>query len=206
MSPKLWTDVYDDGFDDIASTPFPPMLDSDIENSNLLAPYLPSSRAVVKEALTMALSGMSEPRSLLELGAGDGRFCVAAVQEFGLKLAIGLELDEELVDIARTKATECGVPVLGRDAYTSKPPREQVGASIFESGDLTKDFLARVHADIVVVCLLGETNTLPTVRDVILEHYRRGSRILAVLFDLSKIEEMELRASSPRGGLWLYYQ
>ncbi|KAJ3335951.1 hypothetical protein HDU93_004014 [Gonapodya sp. JEL0774] len=196
---RTWTEVYEDGFDDIASSPFPAMLDSDIE-IGVLAPYLPSSRAVVKEALDMALT---EPGlTLLELGSGDGRFCIAAVQDYQAKLAIGLELDEELTNTARQIAEQCGVAVI--ENFDENLPRMAQGACIFAAGDLTKESRARTPADVVVVCLLGETNSLPAVRNIILEHYHRGARILAILFDLSKIGELRLKRDSPQLGVWMY--
>ena len=48
---------------------------------------------------------------LLDIGSGDGRFCVAAVQKFGCARAVGVELDESLVRLADGLAGRCGVSV-----------------------------------------------------------------------------------------------
>jgi len=67
-------------------------------NSNL-APYLPTSWETIDEILR--LGDFKEQETLLDLGAGDGRVMIRAVQE-GAKQAEGFEVSSEVFELGRS--------------------------------------------------------------------------------------------------------
>jgi SAM-dependent methyltransferase len=70
------------------------------------APYVPSPSSTVDEMLRLADVG---PRDVVyDLGAGDGRVVIAAAVKFGAR-GVGVELDGELVAMARERAARAGV-------------------------------------------------------------------------------------------------
>ncbi len=58
------------------------------------APYVPSPREVVRKMLELAQAGSNDV--LVDLGCGDGRIITTAIQEFGVRKAVGYELREDL--------------------------------------------------------------------------------------------------------------
>ena len=60
-------------------------------------------------SLAVACAGASTGDRLIDIGSGDGRFCVAAAQHSGVSAAFGLELDPGLVEKSRAAAAACGV-------------------------------------------------------------------------------------------------
>lgn len=70
------------------------------------APYVPSPLSTVDEMLRLAQVG---PRDIVyDLGAGDGRVVIAAAAKFGAR-GVGVEIDVELVALARARASRAGV-------------------------------------------------------------------------------------------------
>lgn len=63
------------------------------------------------ESLLQALSfaGAGPGDCLVDLGSGDGRFCVAAAQQFEVRHAVGVEIDDSLVKASARHAHQCGV-------------------------------------------------------------------------------------------------
>jgi len=70
------------------------------------APYVPTTRSVVREMLRVA--GVSEEDVVYDLGSGDGRIPIMAAEEFGAR-GVGIEIDPDLVEKARSKAKMAGV-------------------------------------------------------------------------------------------------
>jgi len=70
------------------------------------APYVPTTRSVVREMLRVA--GVSEEDVVYYLGSGDGRIPIMAAEEFGGR-GVGIEIDPDLVEKARSKAKMAGV-------------------------------------------------------------------------------------------------
>ncbi len=64
----------------------------DAENS--LAPFVPTPPEVVRKMLELARVGPEDV--VYDLGCGDGRVLFTAVNEFGVKKAVGYELREDL--------------------------------------------------------------------------------------------------------------
>ncbi|MBI4876714.1 MAG: class I SAM-dependent methyltransferase [Acidobacteria bacterium] len=71
-----------------------------------LAPYVPSPQNVVEEMLIA--SGLKPGETLYDLGSGDGRIVVTAVQKFKAK-AVGVEISERLVRLANDNIRNAGV-------------------------------------------------------------------------------------------------
>jgi hypothetical protein len=68
--------------------------------------YVPTPQAVVESMLSMAKLG---PRDyLIDLGSGDGRMVVTAARQFGAR-ALGVDLDQQLLQLARENARLSGV-------------------------------------------------------------------------------------------------
>lgn len=61
-----------------------------------LAPFIPSSMNVVRRMLALAKAQRDD--SVYDLGCGDGRVLFTAIHEFGVKIAVGYELNQHLID------------------------------------------------------------------------------------------------------------
>lgn len=68
---------------------------------------MPSPLSVAKRMLEIA--ELHEGETLLDLGSGDGRILIAAVEWFGAKKAIGIEIREDLVRAARNEIRKKGL-------------------------------------------------------------------------------------------------
>lgn len=71
------------------------------EGDDSVAPYVPTPMGVVRTMLEMAEAGPGD--TVIDLGCGDGRILIMAVEEFNVDRAIGYELNPHLVDTAQTK-------------------------------------------------------------------------------------------------------
>ncbi|ALU11427.1 50S ribosomal protein L11 methyltransferase [Ignicoccus islandicus DSM 13165] len=80
--------------------PFFPELGFDV-------PYVPTPHHVVREMLKLAKAGRDDV--LYDLGSGDGRVLIIAVEEFGVKKAVGIEIRRELVEISREEVKKRGL-------------------------------------------------------------------------------------------------
>jgi SAM-dependent methyltransferase len=70
-------------------------------------PFVPSPLLVAKRMLEIA--ELQEGETLLDLGSGDGRILIAAIEWFGAKKAIGVEIREDLVRAARKEIRKKGL-------------------------------------------------------------------------------------------------
>lgn len=66
-----------------------------------LAPFIPSSLNVVRRMLSLAKTRPDDV--VYDLGCGDGRVLFMAIQEFGVKTAVGYELNQHLVETMQQK-------------------------------------------------------------------------------------------------------
>ncbi|MBN1683131.1 SAM-dependent methyltransferase [Candidatus Bathyarchaeota archaeon] len=76
------------------------------QNSNSLAPFIPTPYNIVRKMLEFAQLKKSEV--LFDLGSGDGRIVLMAAKDFGAK-SIGVEHRLSLVEEAREKAIELDI-------------------------------------------------------------------------------------------------
>jgi tRNA A58 N-methylase Trm61 len=70
------------------------------------APYITTKEEVVEGMLRLARVGPNDV--VYELGCGDGRIPIMAAQKFGAR-GVGVEIDNELVKLARSNAVKAGV-------------------------------------------------------------------------------------------------
>jgi len=72
-----------------------------------VAPYVPTPIQVVKRMLELAEAG--EDDVVYDLGCGDGRILFTAVEEFGVKKAVGYELNSSMCESIMRRARERGL-------------------------------------------------------------------------------------------------
>ncbi len=76
------------------------------QNSNSLAPFIPTPFNVVRKMLEV--SGLKQGEVLYDLGSGDGRIVLMAAKEFGAN-SYGVEHKFSLIEESRIKAEELGI-------------------------------------------------------------------------------------------------
>lgn len=81
-----------------------PTLDSVAAEKDV--PYVTTPQRVVERMLELA--DVSDDDVVYDLGSGDGRFVITAAQQFGAR-AVGVEIDSQLVETARSRARLAGV-------------------------------------------------------------------------------------------------
>lgn len=83
--------------------------------------YVPTPPEVVDRMLTIAKVGKNDV--LYDLGSGDGRIPIAAVQKYKVKKAVGIDIDPERIKEANANAQKAGltgkVQFLQQDLFTS---------------------------------------------------------------------------------------
>jgi SAM-dependent methyltransferase len=86
----------------------PPALAQDLDDSkdNIAGPYVPTPWVIVQEMLKLA--DIRGEDVVYDLGSGDGRLVITAAKRFGAR-GVGVELQTELVEMARTGAKREGV-------------------------------------------------------------------------------------------------
>ncbi len=83
-------------------------------------PYHPTPPEKARELLELA--GLQRGELLLDLGCGEGNLLVSAARDFGAR-AVGIEIDEKLVEVARRRAAELGltdVEVIQGDIFSPR--------------------------------------------------------------------------------------
>src|SRR5262245_31346289 len=81
-----------------AQTPAPPKLD---------VPYVPTPQPVVEAMLRLA--GVKAGEVVYDLGCGDGRIVITAVQQFGARRGVGIDLDPRRIAESKENARKAGV-------------------------------------------------------------------------------------------------
>jgi len=72
-----------------------------------VAPYVPTPVSVVRRMLELAKAGADD--TVYDLGCGDGRILFTAVEEFGVKKAVGYELNPSMYESVRRKVERKGL-------------------------------------------------------------------------------------------------
>lgn len=127
-------------------------------------PFVPTPRQVVNEMLRMA--DVKPDDVLYDLGSGDGRIVIAAAKDFGVRKAVGVDLNPERIQEANTNAELADVA-------------DRVE---FKEADLFKfDFS---EASVVTMYLL--TNVNLKLRPRILSELKPGTRIVSHQFDMGE--------------------
>lgn len=142
----------------------PPPAD-DIEPT-LDVDYVPTPMPTVRRMLELA--GVDRDDHLVDLGSGDGRILITAARKYGVRSAVGIEIDPWLVEWARARALDAGVG--DRVKF--------VTADLFET-----DF---ANADVVTMYLLPQLNL--QLRPYLLTRLSPGTRIVSHSFDMGDWE------------------
>ncbi len=129
-------------------------------------PYVPTPPEVVEAMLKLGNVGPGDIH--YDLGCGDGRIVVMAVQKFGAARATGYDIDPERIKEANANAKEAGV--------TNKV--KFVLGNLFEA-----DFR---DASVVTLYLLPAVNL--KLRPKLLKDLKPGSRIVSHQFDMGDWE------------------
>jgi len=126
------------------------------------APFITTPPEVV--ARMLALAGTGPGDFVIDLGSGDGRIVIHAAQAHQAR-GLGLELEADLVALARKRAREAGVERLAQ----------------FEAGDALRADLSR--ASVVTIYLLPFL--LDQLRPRLLAQLRPGSRVVTHAFGMT---------------------
>jgi len=135
-------------------------------------PYVTTPQRVVERMLAMA--DVDEDDVVYDLGSGDGRFVITAAQQFGAR-GVGIEIDSQLVQQARSEARLAGVA----DRVT------------FRRGNLFETDLREA----TVVTLYLEPSLNLRLRPKLLLQLDPGDRVVSHDFDMGawtpdRVEEM----------------
>lgn len=133
-----------------------PALAQDPRYTNKLAPYVASPVRVVDRMLELA--NIRPGETLYDLGCGDGRILIAAVQKYQAK-AVGVEISPKLVAEARSRIQKAGI-------------NDQ--ARVIE-GDLLKTDLS--GADVVTMYLVTSLNE--ELRPRLEKFLKPGARVVS---------------------------
>jgi len=80
----------------------------DEKHADLIKPiYYPTPQAVAVEMCKMGEVGKDD--IVYDIGCGDGRLVVTAVQKFGAKKGVGVDIDPDLVKLCKENAKKAGV-------------------------------------------------------------------------------------------------
>lgn len=137
--------------------------------------YIPTPEPVVEAMLEMGEIG--EGDVLYDLGSGDGRIPITAAKRFGVR-AVGIEIDPQLIKVARRNAEEAGVSHL---------------VEFRESDLFTTDFS---DADVVTL-YLGDMLNL-RLRPQLLEQLEPGARVVSHDFNMGDWTPEERRVIANR--------
>ena len=74
------------------------------DDDESVAPYVPTPMSVVRSMLELIEAGPGD--TVVDLGCGDGRILVMAVEDFHVDRAIGYELNKHLVETAESNIRE----------------------------------------------------------------------------------------------------
>ena len=126
--------------------------------------FVPTPEDVITRMLEMA--EVQESDYVVDLGSGDGRIVIAAARDFGVKRAMGVDIDPKRIAEAQQNARAEGV----------------TDRVIFVEGDL---FKSEFHdADVLTMYLLPNLNL--RLRPLILEKMAPGTRIVSHAFDMGE--------------------
>ncbi|WP_225425468.1 SAM-dependent methyltransferase [Pelagerythrobacter rhizovicinus] len=137
--------------------------------------YIPTPEPVVEAMLEMA--EIEEGDVLYDLGSGDGRIPITAAKRFGVR-AVGIEIDPQLIRIARRNAEEAGVSHLVE----------------FRESDLFETDFS--DADVVTL-YLGDMLNL-RLRPRLLEQLEPGARVVSHDFNMGDWTPEERRVVANR--------
>ena len=122
-----------------------------------VAPVAVTPVHIVDEMLALARVGSGD--YVIDLGSGDGRLVIAAVERFGARGGLGVDISETAVAYANGKAAEAGL--------SDRVHFEQ------------RDLFATAVSDATVVTVYLFPTIMPRVRDKLLAELRPGARVVS---------------------------
>lgn len=128
----------------------------------VLVPYVPTPEVVIDRMLQLANAGSED--IVYDLGCGDGRIVLQAVTKYGVKKAVGIEIRDDLVKVARSKISELNMD----------------GKAYILHGDMFDVDLS--EATIVTLFLLTSVNNM--LRPKLERELRNGSRVVSHEFEI----------------------
>lgn len=144
-------------------------------------PYVPTPRSVVEAMLRLAAPGPNDVH--YDLGCGDGRIVIAAVQEFGVKRSVGVDIDPERIRESNANAAKAGV--------TDKVQFLQQDLFLTDFSD----------ADVLTLYLLPSVNR--KLRPKILSELKPGTRVVSHSFNMDDWKpDQSVREGSSSVYLW----
>jgi hypothetical protein len=163
---EVFLDDVEDSDED--ESPFPKWLDGDS-----LAPFLPTPGVWLDDLFLFA--NVSTEDTVCDVGCGDGRIPIWAVQRFQAKCGLGIEIDESLVAIGQQNA---------------KDRKVDDRVNIFY-GDATNCGDALDSVTLMICFLLPES--LPILKDMFLKHLGKGGacRLVTIGWGISFLQEKE---------------
>ena len=151
------------------------------QTEGFVAPYVPTVEEDVE--LMLDVAGVGPGDYVIDLGSGDGRIAIAAARRGAM--AHGVELDPELVELARANAAAAGAA-------------ERVA---FLQGDIFEADISR--ATVVTLYLFPDANLM--LRPKLLAELRPGTRVVSNSFHMGEwqpdVHDMSARSS---GGVLLW--
>ena len=144
-------------------------------------PYVPTPQAVVDEMLKLA--NVTKGDVVYDLGCGDGRLVITAVQKFGARRGVGVDIDPQRIKESNDNAKAAGVT--DRTSF--------VVQDLFQT-----DFK---DATVVTLYLLPEVNL--KLRPKLLSDLKPGTRVVSHAFDMGDWKP-EKAITVPGGGQRLY--
>jgi hypothetical protein len=146
------------------------------------APFVPTPQGVVTEMLKLA--NPTHTDVVYDLGSGDGRLVITAVQQFGAKRGVGVEIAPELIQRSQKNAQVAGVS-----------DRVQF---------LQQDLFQTDLSDASVVTLYLSPAANRQLRPKLLSELKPGSRIVSHAFTMGDWQPDQV-VQIPRGARTLYY-
>ncbi len=125
-------------------------------------PYVPTPQGVVDEMLKLA--NVTKDDVIYDLGCGDGRLVITAVQKFGARRGVGVDIDPQRIKESNDNAKAAGVT--DRTSF--------VVQDLFQT-----DFK---DATVVTLYLLPEVNM--KLRPKLMADLKPGTRIVSHAFDM----------------------
>jgi len=147
-------------------------------------PYVPTPQEVVDEMLKLAK--VQKGDVLYDLGSGDGRIPITAIEDYGVQKAVGIDINPERIKEANENAKKAGVS-----------DRVQ-----FLNQDLFKSNFS--EASVVTLYLLPDINV--KLRPQLFKQLKPGTRIVSHDFDMGEWKpDRVVQVQGPNRTHTLYY-
>ena len=135
-----------------------------------LAPAIPTPQAVVDRMLEVARIKPGE--TLYDLGSGDGRVVITAVQKYGARAAVGIEIDPVLCRTSVNRIKALGL---------------QDRVRIIEDSALRVDLSP---ADVVTMFFLTSSND--RLKPILTKHLKSSARVVSTEFPIKSWKATEV--------------